>query len=203
VIFTASYHASQNHHGQLFGISLSTPKGFRLAGELDFFKPCWDMLTLWKESKQDDTAWAEYEAQYWALLKTREAEVKAWLGSLNRSRPLPHMTLLCHEKSDRHCHRRLAAKVIEKYRPELWGGRDVPQFQVGDRVQWTQIPPHIEQVIVNDLPIKAIEGDAARLPWLGVPIPLSELRHAPIPDSPVSVYTTADVYGERCKEKAA
>jgi uncharacterized protein YeaO (DUF488 family) len=199
VIFTASYGNRAHHHGQRISTSLSVPKCFKPDGELEFFKPTWDMLNAWKASAQDDAAWAEYEAQYWELLKVREAEVKSWLQSLSRSRPIPHLTLLCHEKDDQYCHRRLVAKVVEKYRPDLWGGRDVPQFQAGDVVEWTQIPPHIESVIINQLPIKAIEGDSARLPWLGVPIPLSELRHAPISDSATPVYATAAVYGDRCK----
>lgn len=199
MIFTASYGAIAHHHGQRISTSLTTPKRFKPDGELEFFKPTWDLLNCWKASAQDDAAWAEYEAGYWELLKQREAEIKNWLLSLNRSRPLPHLTLLCHEADDQYCHRRLVAKVVEKYRPDLWGGRDVPQFQVGDRVSWTQIPPHIDQVIVNDLLITAIEGDAARLPWLGVPIPLSELKHVDVSAAPSGVYTTADVYGDRVK----
>jgi uncharacterized protein YeaO (DUF488 family) len=176
MIFTASYHQPAHHHGDRISISLSIPKGFQIDGELPFFKPTWEMLNFWKASAQDDAAWAEYEAQYRALLKTREPEVKEWLNSLPRSRPLPHLTLLCHEKNDHYCHRRLAAKVVEKYRPDLWGDRDVSQLQVGDVVEWTQIPPHIESAVVNSLPIKSIEGDVVRLPWFAVPIPVSELR---------------------------
>lgn len=182
MIYTSSFFNFNCHHGDLISVSLSTPDKVAAAGHLDCFKPTAKLLKFWKNSDQSDSAWEQYCQDYWKLIADRETQIKDWLATLQNFRPLPHMTLACWEAEDSRCHRSLVARVIRKFKPSLWGGESVPQFQVGDTVIWTQTHPAIARVVGgNEHKIKAIYpsdhrniGPVAEISWVDPLIPVSE-----------------------------
>ncbi|ACK70822.1 conserved hypothetical protein [Gloeothece citriformis PCC 7424] len=137
MIYTASYFEPHRHHGQLFSISRSVPQGFRVDGRLEFFVPNANLLQDWKQKRINEE---EYINRYREQIKTNFKAIKAWLSDLN---PKKHITLLCWERSgvdetlkrweetgqwkeeQPFCHRNLAIKVIQKFRPDCYGGRDI------------------------------------------------------------------------------
>ncbi|MBD2019399.1 DUF488 family protein [Leptolyngbya sp. FACHB-36] len=121
-IYTASYFAPDTHHGKLIAISRSLPADGPIAERLDLFAPTVDLLKFWKHSAQDDAAWVEYEAWFWSLMGDRKPEILEWLHRVSADED---MTLLCWEKTDDRCHRRLVGRLIQKRRSELWGGESV------------------------------------------------------------------------------
>lgn len=187
MIYTSSFFRSDCHHGDLISVSLSIPRGVSVAGHLDFFKPTPNLLSFWKGSDKSDVAWEEYCQGYWKLIGDRENQIKDWLAELHNFRPLPHFTLACWEPDDIRCHRSLVARVIRKFKPQLWGGESVPQFKVGDEVIWTQSHPAIARVVGgNQHKIKAIYpsdrrniGPVAEISWVDQCIPISEFLAIP------------------------
>ncbi|MDV3002631.1 MAG: hypothetical protein N5P05_004286 (plasmid) [Chroococcopsis gigantea SAG 12.99] len=137
MIYSASYFESQRHHGQLISISRSIPKGFRVNGTLNFFVPSADLLKDWKEKLIDEEA---YTARYREQIKANFKIIKGWLSEL---KPEKDATLLCWERSGAEetiktleetgrwqktqpfCHRNLVIKLVQKYRPDCYGGTDV------------------------------------------------------------------------------
>lgn len=122
-IYTASYFEPGNHHGQLIAISHTIPKGFKLEKQLKFLVPNPDLLGDWQQGLMTKD---EYVQRYRAQITASWREVKQWLDSL---RPKLDMTLLCWEKQGEFCHRNLVAKLIQKHRPDVWGGRDVRRVE--------------------------------------------------------------------------
>ena len=177
MIYTASYFHPENYHGERIAISLGVPKGVQVDSHLDMFKPTSQLLKLWQVDPSQ-TNWPHYEHQFRLLLAERQEQIFAWLDSLSPYRPLPHMTLLCWERDDQFCHRRLVMeRVIQKYKPQLAGGRDVPQIQVGDEIDWVGMPNYLDWL--RPLQVKAVEQDTVWCNWIGVPILKSEIRRLP------------------------
>lgn len=122
---------------------------------LDFFCPTPEMLHYWKKSgngADSDNVWARYTADFKLLIKERWAQIWEWLQSLS---PEIDMTLLCHERTDDRCHRKFVGLLIQKYRPDCWGGELTKTqisaikepsksragvFRKGDRVRMTGDP---------------------------------------------------------------
>ena len=140
MIYSASYFERKRHHGKLLSISRSVPQGFRVHGRLDFFVPGADLLRDWKKKSIDQ---AEYTNRYREQIRANLKPIKAWLASLN---PQEDMTLLCWERSGidqtlkrwqetgewkeqrPFCHRNLAIKLVEKFRPDCYGGTDAINY---------------------------------------------------------------------------
>ena len=173
MIHTASYFQPAHHHGQLFAISRGVPKGFK-GDRLPFFELTKDLLQWWKANAAHEN-WPQYQREYRQILADRKDQIFDWLDSLSPFRPLPHMTLLCWEHDDLHCHRRLVMeRVIQKYRPQLAGGRDVPQIQVGDHVEWVGMPTYLE--FLCPLQVRTVERDTVFCRWIETAILKSEIR---------------------------
>jgi hypothetical protein len=127
MIYSASYFESPRHHGQLLSISRSVPDGFRVDGTLDFFVPSADLLKAWKKKLIDEDG---YTARYREQIKANFNPIKAWLSEL---KPQKDATLMCWERSGAEerisprpfCHRNLVMKIVQKYRPDCYGGSDV------------------------------------------------------------------------------
>lgn len=173
MLYCASYFQSENHHGELIAISRSIPKGVEVAGHLDFFKPTQELLNWWKTTSQDESVWSEYTSRFWAILSDRKTQILDWVHALGR-KPTQDMTLLCWEKAGALCHRNLVARLLQKHCPEWFGGCDVPRFQVGDRVTWTNAYSYL--MFLEPFEIRAIEDDRAYLCWISSPVKLAELR---------------------------
>lgn len=144
MIYTASYFEPHRYHGQLLSISRTVPQGFRVDGRLEFFVPSADLLRSWKEKRIGEQ---EYTNRYREQIKANFKTIKTWLSTLD---PKVDMTLLCWERNgidetmkrslkarlrrgqegkwhEEHpfCHRNLAIKLVEKFRPDCYGGTDV------------------------------------------------------------------------------
>lgn len=173
MLYCASYHEPQNHHGELISISRSVPKGIKVTRHLDFFKPTQDLLQWWKTTSQDESAWSEYTSRFWSILSDRKTQILDWIHGLGR-KPTHDMTLLCWEKAGTYCHRNLVARLLQKHSPEWFGGCDVPRFQVGDHVMWLKAYGYL--TFLEPFEIRAIEGDHAYLHWISSSVKLAELR---------------------------
>ncbi|MDV3001013.1 MAG: hypothetical protein N5P05_002619 [Chroococcopsis gigantea SAG 12.99] len=130
MIYSACYFENERHHGRLLSISRSVPDGFRVDGTLDFFVPSADLLRAWKQKLIDEDG---YTARYREQIKANFKIIKAWLSEL---KPEKDATLLCWERSGKDegnqgektqpfCHRNLVMKLVQKYRPDCFGGTDV------------------------------------------------------------------------------
>lgn len=115
MIYTSHYYSGKIK-GRAIGISLYPPRDFK-GQYLQLLAPTREIFRFWKSSACDEEAWDEYKKQYKALLISRWPDVKQWLVSLSAEED---MTLLCYKET--YCHRHLVGLLIEKHRPELWGG---------------------------------------------------------------------------------
>ena len=137
MIYTASYFERNRHHGLLISISRSVPQGFQVDGRLEFFIPSADLLRDWKSNRLDEQG---YTNRYREQVRSNFKAIKAWLSTLD---PKEDMTLLCWERSGidetlrrweqtgewreqkPFCHRNLVIKLVQKFRPHCYGGKDV------------------------------------------------------------------------------
>lgn len=126
-VYTASFFQPDTHHGKVLSIARSTPSdlpvGVVVDDKLEFFMPTKKLHILWKENKtKDDFAWEGYTKQYKEeTIVPNFKTIRDWIDNLD---PDEDLTLCCWETKG-HCHRNLVARLIEKRRPEIWGGCDV------------------------------------------------------------------------------
>ena len=76
--------------------------------------PDWDDVKAWKDGKM---TWEAFEAQYRLLLKYNQVAVEQ-LNNLisiitNEHAWYDKVYLVCYEKSDEHCHRRILKEVLD------------------------------------------------------------------------------------------
>lgn len=135
MIYTASYFQSIHHHGALVPISLSIPKHCKGVDQehplRELLAPSRQLLNWWK--KQEESAHEsqelfpspdvinEYTNRYRLEISPRIEEIKTYLETRD---PEEDETWLCWEGVGEFCHRNLAYKLVEKYRPDCAGGRD-------------------------------------------------------------------------------
>jgi uncharacterized protein YeaO (DUF488 family) len=119
-IYAASYFEPSNHHGKLVGISRTTPKGFVVQERLSLLVPSKELLADWKAGALDE---AQYTARYRTELQSKFPKIRYWLDAVD---PAEDVTLLCWERAGEFCHRNLVLKLVERHRPECYGGSDVP-----------------------------------------------------------------------------
>lgn len=124
MIYTASYFFATHQHGLLVSISRSSPAGFKVDDRLLFLAPSEDLLAAWKTKVLDESGYVD---RYRTQIRESWRSVKDWLDSLN---PKQHSTLLCWEKKGEFCHRNLIAKLVQKYRPDCFGGCDVVRVEM-------------------------------------------------------------------------
>ena len=125
MIYTASYKQPQNHHGELISISRTVPRGVSVNGSIPFLAPSQGLLEFWKATKDEQQYIDRYRqeiSRHWGGIDSDTA-IANWLRGLS---PRIDQTLLCWEKSGDFCHRNLAIKFVQKYRPDCYGGMDIP-----------------------------------------------------------------------------
>lgn len=184
MIYTASYFEPQNWHGTPYAISRSIPanlKGVNGNHPLRWLlAPSDRLLDWWKrqESRYQENGWqfpdeqatGQYTAQYWDELKPNADKIKAYLAS---EAAREDQTWLCWEKSGEFCHRNLAALIVQKHQPDLFGGADklvkTPSDDA-DYLQSSQPAPQSQTATADtisvDAPIAACRfaiGDRVRL----------------------------------------
>jgi len=83
---------------------------------ISFDEHCFELAPSKKllyDYKYHGLSWKEYEVQFFQLMKGRRAHRKI-RELAERSNNGETITLLCFEKTDEHCHRRLVKNLIEK-----------------------------------------------------------------------------------------
>ncbi len=164
-IYTASYFCPQHHHGTLIAISRSVPKGFVVEQRLPMFAPSKALLEDWKAGGLDEV---QYTDRFREELRPRLGLIRDWLNAVQSGEA---MTLLCWERPGEFCHRNLILKLIRKFRPECWGGADVP-------------------AVVSDRPI----GTAGAKPMVIAPLQCPTCAAAMIPGCDYSFCPTCRVW---------
>jgi len=123
MIYFAGFRNWEQQFGALFSIANTEPDIFKgRIDRLSFFVPTWKDVNLWKTSFKTDADWNQFVSMYRIVCRTRWDEIHRWLNELT---PDKDMTLLCWEPTSKRCHRSLAAKFVEVYRPDCYGGLDV------------------------------------------------------------------------------
>lgn len=125
MIYTASYFQQENHHGELVSISLTTPRGFRVESKMPFLAPPQSLLNDWKKGMTEEAYIQAYRQHCRNFFNGPESNtaIANWLRGLS---PSIDQTLLCWERAGDFCHRNLAIKFVQKYRPDCYGGMDIP-----------------------------------------------------------------------------
>jgi Protein of unknown function, DUF488 len=111
MIVLCSVNDKQWHKGRCYCTTVgSMPSCYE---RLDVLAPTWELVKKYKYSGQDEQL---YTDGYRRLLAGRWSQVKAWLDSLRTDEDI---TLMCFCREGWFCHRKLLAKMIEKWRPDL------------------------------------------------------------------------------------
>lgn len=117
MLYTASFYDPQHWQGQCYRVSRAHPRGKRTQWETaPFLYPPRELLNEYRSGALDFNGLAlEYcrglDADYDKLLQFRE-----WVQSLSS---LGDVTLLCFERGERPCHRRVAARWLLDRVPAL------------------------------------------------------------------------------------
>lgn len=121
MLYTASFYAPDNWEGLRYRVSRSHPRGRRTQWEtLPFLYPARDLLVAYRAGELD---FAGLSAEYRVSLDLRHnesADLQDWLEKLP---DLGDFTLLCFEREDQPCHRRVLAEWLLEQVPGLVLGR--------------------------------------------------------------------------------
>ena len=124
MLYLTGFQNWEKQTGKLFSIANSEPDGFKGHVErLRFLVPDWETVNLWKSSYKTDRDWETFVNVYRVLCRSRWEQIARWLETL---KPEEDVTLLCWERHSSKCHRSLVAKIVQHYRPDCYGGLDVP-----------------------------------------------------------------------------
>ena len=124
MIYFTGFQNWDKQFGELVSIANSEPEGFKgHVDRLHFFAPSWKDVNLWRTSPKTDEDWEQFVTAYRIVCRKRWQSIDHWLKLL---KPEETVTLLCWERESKRCHRALAAKFVEVYRPDCYGGLDVP-----------------------------------------------------------------------------
>jgi len=105
MIYTANFWNKDNHKGKVVSIANSMPPQFKDMEKFDLLVPPW---TIVEQLKKGSISWSTYETCYLAHISRYERSIKEFVENHE------DITLCCWEKSPERCHRRLAAKYINK-----------------------------------------------------------------------------------------
>ena len=108
--------------GEVQSIAKYPPKSHSNVSTISLFVPTWDAVGKYKNSPKSKEDWDKYVDAYRNTCRSRWRAIEHWLGNLT---PEIDATLCCWEQSPVRCHRSLASKIVETYRPDCYGGLDV------------------------------------------------------------------------------
>ena len=120
MLYTASYYDPQDWVGRPYRVSRAHPRGRKTQWEtLPFLYPPLELLRAYRDGRLDfETLSGEYLRNLDEKLLV-DYRLRKWLEQLPI---LGDATLLCFERGDDLCHRRVAAQ---------WLGEHVPELQLG------------------------------------------------------------------------
>ena len=110
MLYTASYYALEDWKGRVYRVSRGHPRGRKTQWEtLPFLYPSRRLLQAYQSGEVDFTG---FEQEYRVELASgiqESVDFQQWLGDL----PMQgDFTLLCFEKADQPCHRRILAQWL-------------------------------------------------------------------------------------------
>lgn len=106
MIYTASYFNQQDHHGRVYCISRTQPKG-QQHPVLDFFLPPGWLLDKYRRGA---ITWDSYVDHYWyKVLIPNWGKISQWASTLTDD-----VTLCCWEQGATYCHRSLVASFLHQ-----------------------------------------------------------------------------------------
>ncbi len=120
MLYTASFYDPDHWVGQPYRVSRAHPRGRRTQWEtLPFLYPPRELLRTYQIGAVDfETLAAAYQRELDALYQ-QNGEFREWVDGLAASWDI---TLLCFERGDKPCHRRIAAQWLLDRAPELVRG---------------------------------------------------------------------------------
>ena len=117
MIYTASYYDPQDWVGQAYRVSRAHPRGRKTQWEtLPFLYP---PLPLLRAYRQGDLDFEELSQEYRRDLEQKllvDFRMRRWLTQLP---DMGDVTLLCFERGEELCHRRIAARWLQEHVPGL------------------------------------------------------------------------------------
>ena len=121
MLYTASYYDLQDWVGQPYRVSRAHPRGRKTQWEtLSFLYPPLELLRAYRRGDLDFAALSEAYRKDLDQKVLVDYRLRKWLELLPT---LGDVTLLCFERGDDHCHRRVAAQ---------WLGERVPDLELGE-----------------------------------------------------------------------
>ena len=117
MLYTASFYDPADWVGRAYRVSRAHPRGRRAEwGVLPFLYPPRDLLAAYRQGQLDFDALSRAYRQSLDASLARDGEFQAWLRDLPA---LGDVTLLCFERGDTPCHRRVAAHWLGEQEPSL------------------------------------------------------------------------------------
>ena len=110
MLYTASYYVPEDWHGQAYRVSRGHPRGRKTQWEtMPFLYPTRGLLKAYQSGAMDFTGLeTEYRGEL-AVSRREVPEFQDWLdGTLSQG----DFTLLCFEKAEKPCHRRILAQWL-------------------------------------------------------------------------------------------
>lgn len=173
MIYAASFFDKKKWHGRLVPISRSIPKNVEAEFQADHplrwvLAPPKSLLEEWKQWEDSykasgDTTFpheghiAAYTDQYRVHVRAGLKEIKEYLADYN---PWKDETWLCWEPAGAFCHRNLAIALVKGFRPDCFGGQDIPNL-IGRKVRLKNTDRTYE--IIQEIEENHTAGRAARL----------------------------------------
>ena len=120
MLYTASFYDPDDWQGLFYRVSRSHPRGRRVMWEtLPFLYPDRALLVAYRSGVLDFTA---LSAEYRSSLDARQGESVRFQEWLKKLPTLDDFTLLCFERGDQPCHRRVLAQWLLQRVPGLEAG---------------------------------------------------------------------------------
>ena len=117
MLYTASFYDPQDWVGRACRVSRAHPRGRKAQWEtLPFLYPSRELLTDYRQGELDFDALSQ---AYRDELERRAGEDAAFQEWLRELPTLGDVTLLCFERDNRPCHRRVAARWLAAREPGL------------------------------------------------------------------------------------
>ena len=117
MLYTASYYAMEDWQGQVYRVSRGHPRGRKSLWEtLPFLYPSRILLQTYQSGAVD---FAGLEIEYREELASSRRESPKFQEWLDRLPSQGDFTLLCFEKADQPCHRRILARWLLETVPLL------------------------------------------------------------------------------------
>lgn len=110
-----SYFDVRGHEDEstIISISNSELRDVKIDGKYGFLLPSWDIVDKYKKGLLTEE---EFTSLYREEIMSKWSFVKAWMMDLTAD---DEITMCCWEHEGEFCHRRLVAKMIRKWRPDL------------------------------------------------------------------------------------